>query len=471
MCPTSVPEPKGGVHETEAAAWLDTISFCNGFCQWVDEEEWSIGSLPADSQQPVESKRASETAVNEQPTAEKSPTEIPTRGNRRSRIHAFFKRAWKAVKKPFLRSRRTQAESPAPHQSDPEPEPVPGPSELQNEPDKNPAVPQPSVPDLPDCKPTTKSLSKLYTVQDLLGRGSYGKVVKAIRKSDGQEVAIKMMPKWSNRCSLRIPGCSRRLPTEVALLLMLRRPPVCPYIIEMHEWFDRRLIISLVLGFPQPCVTLREFICDSDGLTELIARGFMRQLVVAVEHCIDRGVFHNDVHVDNVLVNTSTLEIKLIDFGSGHLLNSDGYDSLKYIGALQFCPPEVFTRLKYYAVPTNVWALGVTLYMMVNMQPPFSSVREILQASIYTWRRDVSTACSDLIYQCLNYSPEKRPTFKQILQHQCTSGSKVQNEGRREFPLASGSDVNSCSDLIYQCLNYSPEKRPTSQHQWFKSPE
>ncbi|KAK2915781.1 hypothetical protein Q8A67_000155 [Cirrhinus molitorella] len=155
MCPTSVPEPKGGVHETEAAAWLDTISFCNGFCQWVDEEEWSIGSLPADSQQPVESKRASETAVNEQPTAEKSPTEIPTRGNRRSRIHAFFKRAWKAVKKPFLRSRRTQAESPAPHQSDPEPEPVPGPPELQNEPDKNPAVPQPSVPDLPDCKPTT----------------------------------------------------------------------------------------------------------------------------------------------------------------------------------------------------------------------------------------------------------------------------------------------------------------------------
>lgn len=60
-------------NETEAAAWLDNISFCSGFCQWIDEE--LIDSLPADSQQPVESTRASEAeAVSAQPSAEKSPT-------------------------------------------------------------------------------------------------------------------------------------------------------------------------------------------------------------------------------------------------------------------------------------------------------------------------------------------------------------------------------------------------------------
>lgn len=119
-------------------------------------------------------------------------------------------------------------------------------------------------------------------------------------------------------------------------MLMLRRPPVCPYIIEMYEWFDRPLVFSLVLEFPQPCVTLREFIMDSSGLSEAVARGFMRQLVLAVQHCINHGVFHNDVHADNVLVNTDTLELKLIDFGSGHLLDSAGYDSVKYIGELPF---------------------------------------------------------------------------------------------------------------------------------------
>ncbi|XP_052407927.1 serine/threonine-protein kinase pim-2-like [Carassius gibelio] len=394
-------------NETEAAAWLDNISFCSGFCQWIDEE--LIDSLPADSQQPVESTRASEAeAVSAQPSAEKSPTEIRTGGNRRSRIHAFFKRAWKAVKKPFLRCRRTRVES------DPEPASVPGPSELQNEPDTEPT----SAPDLPDWRPTTKSLHKLYTMQDLIGTGSFGKVYKAIRKSDGREVAIKTTRKWNNCCSLQIPGCSRRLATEVGLMLMLRRPPVCPYIIEMYEWFDRPLVFSLVLEFPQPCVTLREFIMDSSGLSEAVARGFMRQLVLAVQHCINHGVFHNDVHADNVLVNTNTLELKLIDFGSGHLLDSAGYDSVKYIGAFLFCPPEVFSKPKYYAVPTNVWTLGVTLYMMVNIKLPFSSVKQILKACPFPWKADLSSACSDLIHQCLERSPAKRPTLEQILQHQ-----------------------------------------------------
>ncbi|XP_058627081.1 serine/threonine-protein kinase pim-2-like [Onychostoma macrolepis] len=392
-------------NETEAAAWLENISFCSGFCLWIDQE-LSIDSLPADSQQRASAAEAE--AVSAQPSAEKSPTEIPTRGNRRSRIHAFFKRAWKAVKKPFLHCRRTREESGAPQRS------VPSPSELQNVPDTDPA----SVPDLADWRPATKSLYQLYTMQDLIGTGSYGKVFKAIRKSDGQEVAIKRMKKRNNRCSLQIPGCSRPLATEVGLMLMLRRPPVCPYIIEMYEWFDQPLIFSLVLEFPQPCVSLREFINDSSGLTEPVARGFMHQLVLAVQHCIDHGVFHNDVHADNVLVNTDTLELKLIDFGSGHLLDSDGYDSLKYIGALQFCPPEVFSKPKYYAVPTNVWALGVTLYMMVNVKLPFTSVKEILEACPYTWKADVSIACCDLIYQCLDPSPAKRPALQQILQHE-----------------------------------------------------
>lgn len=105
----------------------------------------------------------------------------------------------------------------------------------------------------------------------------------------------------------------------------------------MYEWFDRPKIFSLILECPQPCIVLRKFINDSSVLSEPIACSLMRQLVLAVQHCIDHGVFHNDIHADNILVNTDTLELKLIDFGSGHLLDSDGYDSLKYIGELAFC--------------------------------------------------------------------------------------------------------------------------------------
>ncbi|XP_026054718.1 serine/threonine-protein kinase pim-2-like isoform X1 [Carassius auratus] len=438
MCTSSESVPKSAVYETEAAAWLDNISFCSGFCQWIDEE-LSVDSLPAESQQPVQSTSASQAeaeaeAVSAQPSAEKSPTEVPSRGNRRSRIHAFFKRAWKAVKKPFLRCRRTRVES------SPETASVPGPSGLQNVPDTEPA----SASGLPNWEPTTEPMYSLYTLQGLIGKGSFGKVFKAIRKSDGQEVAIKGLCKFNNRRYLKIPGCSAPLPREVALMLLLRRPPVSPYVIQMYEWFDRPKIFSLILECPQPCMVLRKFITVSSGLTETIASILMRQLVLAVQHCIDHGVFHNDIHADNILVTTDTLEIKLIDFGAAHLFESTGYDTWKYLGELAFCiyfllqnigkisvgnemfllagaaeycPPEAFSQPKYHAVPTNVWALGVTLYLMVNRRLPFYNIRETLEASPKFWKPTLSIACRDLIGQCLNRDPAKRPTLEQILEH------------------------------------------------------
>lgn len=105
----------------------------------------------------------------------------------------------------------------------------------------------------------------------------------------------------------------------------------------MYEWFDRPDFISLILEFPQPCKVLREVINDCYTLSEEIARVLMRQLVLAVQHCIDHGVFHNDVHVDNILVNTHSMELKLIDFGCAHLVDGDGYNSAAYFGELAFC--------------------------------------------------------------------------------------------------------------------------------------
>lgn len=110
-----------------------------------------------------------------------------------------------------------------------------------------------------------------------------------------------------------------------------------PYVIEMYEWFDRPNVISLILEFPQPCKVLRQFITDRHTLSEASARGLIRQLVLAVQHCIDHGVFHNDIHADNILVNTQRVELKLIDFGCAYLVDGDGYNSATYLGELAFC--------------------------------------------------------------------------------------------------------------------------------------
>lgn len=47
--------------------------------------------------------------------------------------------------------------------------------------------------------------------------------------------------------------------------------------------------------------------------------------------CCQRGVFHCDIKLDNLLINPETLEVKLIDFGCGDLMRETGYDILEYV--------------------------------------------------------------------------------------------------------------------------------------------
>ncbi|CAM4735759.1 unnamed protein product [Leuciscus chuanchicus] len=192
---------------------------------------------------------------------------------------------------------------------------------------------------------------------------------------------VKKMP-----CSVALssdpPGNPEPLLTEVALLMMMRQEPISPFVIRLYEWFEDPRDFTLVMEYPEPCESLLDFITRNHQVFETTARVIMRQAVLAVQHCIHRGVFHNDIHAQNFLLKKPPLQLKLIDFGCGQLFSSDGYDSKIYIGVPNYCPPEVLTEPRFHAVPANVWSLGVLLYQMVNGCSPFHNRTEITQAKV-----------------------------------------------------------------------------------------
>ncbi|KAL0194898.1 hypothetical protein M9458_008470, partial [Cirrhinus mrigala] len=99
------------------------------------------------------------------------------------------------------------------------------------------------------------------------------------------------------------PGVSKPLFAEVALNLLLNR---APNIVHMLDWFEEE----------------DRFI---NMLDESQARGLMYQAMLGAKHCLDRGVFHRDIKLDNYVINTATKEVKLIDFGCGEVVQSGGY--------------------------------------------------------------------------------------------------------------------------------------------------
>ncbi|XP_048032415.1 serine/threonine-protein kinase pim-2-like isoform X2 [Megalobrama amblycephala] len=393
--------------------------------------------------------------------------EKPTERRKRKRIRSFLNRLWKAMKSPFRcccpcsdvdvvepcvpppdlePDPDPEPPSPAPD-LEPEPDPEPPSPAPDLEPDSDPEPPSPA-PDLepesdpeppspaPDLEPESdteppspapdhsgvktinESFESLYNVGEMLGSGGFGRVYEGTRKFDGKKVAIKEMLKIDNDRYLHIPGHPKPLVTEVALLLMMRREPISPYVIHLYEWFEHPQTFTLVMEYPEPCESLRAFITRNPRLCEPAAQVIVLQAMMAVLHCIERGVFHHDIHAQNFLLNKDTFRLKLIDFGCGQLFSSDGYESKIYIGAPTYCPPEVLTEPRFHAIPTNVWALGVLLYKMVNGCLPFRSRREITQAKITFQNSTLSEECTDLISQCLARDPTKRPTLEQMFQHE-----------------------------------------------------
>ncbi|XP_073729731.1 uncharacterized protein [Misgurnus anguillicaudatus] len=229
------------------------------------------------------------------------------------------------------------------------------------------------------------------------------------------QVAIKQIPKQKNESTLQIPGYPKPLITEVALLLKLGEAPSCPNVIQMYDWYETKHFYTLMLEYPLHSESLRDFVTSHRGLSENTARHLMRQAVLAVQHCLDNGVFHTNIHPGNFLVQQSTMTLKLIDFGDGHYLTHDDVcDSDDFTGALGCTPPEIYK--KFRAVPANVWALGSVLYFMVLGDYP-SDLKNFQSGNLQTIEKDLSKEICDLLRWCLAKNRSDRPTLKQILDH------------------------------------------------------
>merc|ERR1712025_1449852 len=111
-------------------------------------------------------------------------------------------------------------------------------------------------------------------------------------------------------------------------------------------------------------------------------------------------------------------ELKLIDFGSGAVLQEAPYQ--EFDGTRVYSPPEWVSMGQYSAEPAAVWSLGILLYDMLVGDIPFVTDQQICAAQPI-WGSRVGTRLSQearhLISLCLRVKPQDRPKLEDILRH------------------------------------------------------
>ncbi|XP_043088600.1 CBL-interacting protein kinase 25-like [Puntigrus tetrazona] len=105
------------------------------------------------------------------------------------------------------------------------------------------------------------STVSLFEVGHLIASGNFGKVYEGTHLfSDKVKVALKCIPKRKADRYLDIPGHSKPVLAEVALMLRLGEAPLCPNIIRLHQWVENESSFTLIMDYPEPCRTLEDYI-------------------------------------------------------------------------------------------------------------------------------------------------------------------------------------------------------------------
>lgn len=76
---------------------------------------------------------------------------------------------------------------------------------------------------------------------------------------------------------------------------------------------------------PSNCRDLFDYITKKSVLSENESRHFFRQIVSSVNSFEEAGVLHRDLKDENILVDLSNNRVKIIDFGSGGLVQDEEF--------------------------------------------------------------------------------------------------------------------------------------------------
>jgi serine/threonine protein kinase/tetratricopeptide (TPR) repeat protein len=226
-----------------------------------------------------------------------------------------------------------------------------------------------------------------------IGRGGMGVVLEAVEEPLGRRVALKLLPPEL----VANPDARARLEREATLAARIEHPGVCAiygaHITDPRPWIAMRFVEGMTLSQciararerSARCAQLPPFDNGEGGDFRAMARCLARVArALAAAHA--HGVLHRDVKPSNVMVPARG-EPVLLDFGLAIEPTADTPNLTRTgetAGTPAYLAPELLAgELQRPDELCDVYALGVTLYECLALQPPFRApTREALYAAV-----------------------------------------------------------------------------------------
>jgi serine/threonine protein kinase len=205
----------------------------------------------------------------------------------------------------------------------------------------------------------TDDFNEYFTFLEYLGKGSFGKVIKAIYLKDGREVAVKVIDKEIDLKNLTT------IKHEIEILHSIDHPNIVKFFSHIETKTKLFIIMEFVQGG-----TLKSLIgkrkIENIPWEEAESSLITKHLLSAIEYLHARDIVHRDIKPENIMLGSEKdlTTIKLIDFG----LSALQFEDLKFndnCGTFLYMAPEQLDK-RAYTKSVDIWSCGIIMGMLLN---------------------------------------------------------------------------------------------------------
>ena len=273
-----------------------------------------------------------------------------------------------------------------------------------------------------------------YNLKELVGKGKFSTVYRAIDKINNRVVAIKIIDKRI----LKLHELDL-IKTEIDILKICQHP----YVIGLYEVIETYGRIDIVLEYCKISNLYHYLHKKKFELTELQIVTYIHKISKAVYSMQNLGIIHRDLKLSNIALISENDDIRILDFGLSKILGPGETCSESY-GTPGYAAPEVINE-ENYGFKVDVYSIGAIAYFMCTSQLPFDYVKkgtkvknivmntlnDEIQFKEECWKK-YSKEVIQFIKDCMNKNVEKRLNIKEVLEHKWIKKFFYKEVTRRE---------------------------------------